>query len=209
MDLRCDHLICLSEAVVVLACSQRRALLARQSKLLMDSPGSKRAREQSPTDEPPRPADPLRPLLAAWEAARRERDWARADALRDELRSKGVNPGARKRADHSRYDAAWAERTRELRCISTAGFLASSLGWQLSPKLQTFRGIDSAHGTSTRCRDDLARQYGRGLRAQLSSTQPEQPCVLCVEKPYLPGLIEVFEEERADDAPPPPFVLLA
>ena len=209
MDLRCDHLICLSEAVVVLACSQRRALLARQSKLLVDSPGSKRAREQSPTDEPPRPADPLRPLLAAWEAARRERDWVRADALRDELRSKGVNPGARKPADHSRYDAAWAERTRELRCISTAGFLASSLGWQLSPKLQTFRGIDSAHGTSTRCRDDLARQYGRGLRAQLSSTQPEQPCVLCVEKPYLPGLIEVFEEERADDAPPPPFVLLA
>ena len=175
----------------------------------MDSPGSKRAREHSPTDEPPRPADPLRPLLAAWEAARRERDWARADALRDELRSKGVNPGARKRADHSRYDAAWAERTRELRYISTAGFLASSLGWQLSPKLQTFRGIDSAHGTSTRCRDDLARQYGRGLRAQLSSTQPEQPCVLCVEKPYLPGLIEVFEEERGDDAPPPPFVLLA
>ena len=142
----------------MLACSQRRALLARQSKLLMDSPGSKRAREQSPTDEPPRPADPLRPLLAAWEAARRERDWVRADALRDELRSKGVNPGARKRADHSRYDAAWAERTRELRCISTAGFLASSLGWQLSPKLQTFRGIDSAHGTSTRCRDDLARE---------------------------------------------------
>ena len=121
----------------MLACSQRRALLA--AKLLMDSPGSKRARERSPTDEPPRPADPLRPLLAAWEAARRERDWARADALRDELRSKGVNPGARKRADHSRYDAAWAERTRELLCISTAGFLASSLGWQLSPKLQTFR----------------------------------------------------------------------
>ena len=54
-----------------------------------------------------------------------------------------------------------------------------------------------------------ARQYGRGLRAQLTSTQPEQPCVLCVEKPYLPGLIEVFEEERADDAPPSPFVLLA
>jgi hypothetical protein len=33
--------------------------------------------------------------------------------------------------------------------------------------------------------------------------------VLCVEKPYLPGLIEVFEEEGRDDAPPPPFVLLA
>ena len=71
---------------------------------------------------------------------------------------KGVNPGARTQADHSRSHAAWAERTREVRCISTAGFLASSLGWQLSPKLQTFRGIDSAHGTSTRCRDELARQ---------------------------------------------------
>ena len=72
---------------------------------------------------------PLHPLVAAWEAARHERDWARADAIRDELRAQGVNPGARQRADHGRYDAAWAERTRELRCISTAGFLASSLGW--------------------------------------------------------------------------------
>ena len=55
----------------------------------------------------------------------------------DELRAQGVNPGARQRADHGRYDAAWAQRTRELRCISTAGFLASSLGWELSPRLQT------------------------------------------------------------------------
>ena len=80
---------------------------------------------------------PLHPLVAAWEAARHERDWARADAIRDELRAQGVNPGARQRADHGRYDAAWAQRTRELRCISTAGFLASSLGWELSPRLQT------------------------------------------------------------------------
>ena len=132
---------------------------------------------------------PLHPLVASWEAARHERDWARADAIRDELRAKGINPGARQRADHGRYDAAWAERTRELRCISTAGFLASSLGWEHSPKLQTFRGIDSAHGTSTCTRDELARQYGRGLRAKLT-----QPGVLCVEKPYLAGLIEAFEE---------------
>ena len=126
---------------------------------------------------------PLHPLVAAWEAARHERDWARADAIRDELRAKGVNPGARQRADHGRYDAAWVERTRELRCISTAGFLASSLGWELSPKLQTFRGIDSARGTSTSTRDELARQYGRGLRAKLTAGSP---CVLCVEKPCMP-----------------------
>ena len=58
-----------------------------------------------------------------------------------------------------------------------------------------------------------ARQYGRGLRAKLTSGSP---CVLCVEKPYLAGLIEAFEEGVAgrdhgdnDVAPPPPFVLLA
>ena len=51
-----------------------------------------------------------------------------------------------------------------------------------------------------------ARQYGRGLRAKLTSGSP---CVLCVEKPYLAGLIEAFEEGDNDVAPPPPFVLLA
>ena len=30
---------------------------------------------------------PLHPLVAAWEAARHERDWARADAIRDQLRA--------------------------------------------------------------------------------------------------------------------------
>ena len=55
----------------------------------------------------------------------------------------------------------------------------------------------------------LALALTLALTLTLTLTLALTRCVLCVEKPYLPGLIEVFEEEGRDDAPPPPFVLLA
>lgn len=133
--------------------------------------------------------------VAAWEAARRDGDFELADAIRSRLRAAGINPDARPRASRDRYDAAWAERTRALRFISTAGYLASSVGWELSPKLQTFRAI-----ATTAARDEAAATLGRGLRARLTA-----PRVLCIEKPYLSGVVAAFEQ-----AAPPlhPFVLL-
>ena len=80
--------------------------------------------------------------LCAWEAAKRDRDYPRADALRASLRAAGVNPDTRTPTNKLRYDDAWAARTRGLRFISTDCFLASALGWALSPKLQRCRHPD-------------------------------------------------------------------
>ena len=63
----------------------------------MEAPERKRGREEGEVaDGPLHPRarctqeeldGPLHPLVAAWEAARHERDWARADAIRDQLRA--------------------------------------------------------------------------------------------------------------------------
>lgn len=144
---------------------------------------------------PPDLSEGTAALFAAWEAARREKDWPRADVLRTQLRALGVNPNAAQRTDHTRYDAAWAERTRALTYMSTAGYLASSIGWEHSPKLQTFRAI-----STTEARDETAKRLGHALLAQMT-----EPCVVCIEKPYLTGMAAAFDEEQR---PRPPFVLL-
>jgi len=79
--------------------------------------------------------------------------------------------------------------------MSTAGYLASSLGWEHCPKLQTFRAI-----STTEARDEMASKLGRALLAQMT-----EPCVVCIEKPYLTGVAAAFVEEQR---PRPQFVLL-
>eukprot|EP00966_Prymnesium_polylepis_P237853 5500857-Prymnesium_polylepis.1 len=149
--------------------------------------------------------DPDGALLCAWRAARLDRDWHRADALRASLRLEGVNVDSRTPSDQLRYDEKWAERMRALCFISTEGFLASSLGWAISPKLQRCRHPDDALDDECHGRRVSALRLGRALRSELTATSAR---IVCVEKQFLTGLIDAFTEEQ-ERAPPPPFVLLA
>jgi hypothetical protein len=141
--------------------------------------------------------------LRRLEIARNEQDWQTANSIQNILRPMGVNTSLRwknatprrvsqKRpgdstalwADNLRYDAGWADRHRgHFRFLSPDTLMASSLGWEDTPRLGRFKAIPRSE------RFEVGKVLGRNLRAQLLGMTTGDFPLLCVEKEYLDGFI--------------------
>jgi hypothetical protein len=178
---------------------------------------------EAPEPEP-EPGPELAGLLDAWDRARAEHDWPRADEMRAHLETTGVNFKllVMERRRHAADGGAgcwppwlkskhWSAGGRGLRWVGPCADLAQTLNWAHSPQLRRYEEVPKQR------RREVGKELGQRLAgcclaAQGSGAAPPQPLVLYVEKTFVRGFVDGFGAAVASHAPPsavPPYVLLA